>query len=147
MKNINNFVNEKLIINKDIEVFQNSDNEIDYYDLLDQLNTSFNIYITKLDRAVKRALDTTIDNLEKRKFAYIDPKEKHDSEDILIDWGKELIKDVDSYKKIENMKRLYIDYTISFYVYIFKNSDSDDEQTYVFFIDLDTKHYFIYKVI
>ena len=153
MKTINNYVNEKLIINKDTEVLRNNDNELRYDDVLEQLNKSVKASnIERLERIVSAAFRKEIDDIAQRRFIYLDPSEKSMwKEKILFKWGLELIGDHSKFHECGNMRKLFYDHILELVIYIFDDRnllDPESKKTsYIFFINEKHDEFFIYEVI
>ncbi len=157
MKNINNYVNEKLIINKDTEVLRNNDNELRYDDVLEQINKSIKASnIERVERIVSFAFTKEINDIAQRKFIYLDPSEEPPQkakwkQKILLKWGSELIGDHSKFHEFGNMRKLFYDHILKLAIYIFDDRnllDPESKKTqYIFFIDEKHEEFFIYEVI
>lgn len=135
MKTINNYVNEKLIINKDTEVLRNNDNELCYDDVLEQLNKSIAASnIERVERIVSSAFTKEINDIAHRKFIYLDPSEESEQKKkwrtkTLLKWGLELIGDHSKFREFGNMRKLFYDHILELVIYIFDERNLIDPES------------------
>ena len=142
MKNINNYISEKLNV-KNIKLNMHLSPE----KFIDNLSKNLNNGLSKerLNDILFNEIPLITDKIDKYTFEYIPLEKYNDDNKFLFNYGAELINHPSM--KINDFFRLYKNGEVDLYVYLFKQKLYDDlYEFYLFFIDHWHSKYYIYKI-
>ena len=151
MKQLNQYIQEKLQISSTSKVYSGNapiENEFSFNEFKMLLKVKFNLKQSEVDHMID-SFSTDINNIHKYKFKERKYNKDRYKDKALHNWGAELVNHPNSYQKMYNFSRIYINRSIDLYVYLYINFSlsGKENELYIYMIDEKSNTFSIYQLI